>query len=72
MADAPDDVLQTLRRMVHDDPALQALLFGLTDGGEFAAAVQQLAADAGRELAQADLLQTIQDGRKAWSDRKLP
>lgn len=72
MADAPDNVLQALRRMVHDDPALQAQLFGLTDSGEFTAAVQQLAADSGCELAADDLLQAMRAGRQAWSDRKLP
>ncbi len=72
MTDTRDEIFQTLRQVVHDDPALQARLFGLVDANEFIAAVQQLAHAQGRALQAEEVRQAMRDGRKLWSDRKQP
>jgi hypothetical protein len=72
MADSTDYILALLRQAVHDDPTLQARLFALTDPAEFVAAVRRLALSPGHELAEADVLQAMRAGRKAWTDRTLP
>jgi CHASE3 domain sensor protein len=72
MADTSDEIFRTLRQVVHDDPALQARLFGLVDANEFIAAVQQLAQSQGRKLQEEEVRQAMRNGRKLWTDRKQP
>lgn len=71
MTTAQEDVLLTLRCMVHGDAALQAKLFALTDTREFVAALCQLAQQSGQVLAEQDVQQAMRTGRQAWADRKL-
>lgn len=72
MTDRRADIFPTLRQVVHDDPALQARLFALTDANAFIAAVQQLAQSQGCTLQAEDVRQAMRTGRKSWSDRKQP
>lgn len=70
MTDSGADSFPTLRQVVHDDPALQARLFGMIDANEFIAVVQQLAQSRGYTLQAEDVRQAMRTGRKSWSDRK--
>lgn len=57
---------------MHNDPALQARLFALTDTKEFIAAVRQLAQSLGHALAEEDVRQALYAGHKTWSERRQP
>ncbi|MDD5058022.1 MAG: hypothetical protein PHQ60_09120 [Sideroxydans sp.] len=72
MTDTNDEIFKTLRQVVHDDPALQARLFGMIDANEFIVAVQQLAQSQGLAPQAEEVRQALRDGRKLWSDRKQP
>lgn len=70
MAETNEAIFQALRQVVHDDPALQARLFGMIDANEFIVVVQELAQSQGRALQAEDVRQAMRAGRKSWSDRK--
>ncbi|MGR9014738.1 MAG: hypothetical protein ACU83U_13960 [Gammaproteobacteria bacterium] len=72
MINTTDHIIQTLRQVVHNDPALQARLFGLIDDNDFIAAVQCLAQSLNHTATQEDIQQACRSGRKAWIERTLP
>lgn len=72
MTDNSDEIFQTLRRIVHEDPVLSTRLFALTDADSFIAVVQQLAHSQGHALPAEEVRQAMRAGRKFWSDRKRP
>jgi hypothetical protein len=69
MSDISDPTFQALRQSIHDTPFLHERLFNLTDADDFIAAVQQLASIQGYDLKEADVRQTMHNGRKAWIER---
>lgn len=58
-----------LRQRVHEDHALQARLFELTDAKDFFEAVRALAEELGHTLEETDVIAAIRAGRRAWSSR---
>ena len=67
-----DAALAALRRRVHDDAALQARLFALTDTAAFVAAVRELARASGVTPDDEEIRQAMAAGRRAWIQRKRP
>lgn len=72
MTDMTDEILQALRLTVHNDPTLQARLFGLTDEHKFIAAALQVAQSLGYAVEEEAMRQAMRNGRKAWFERNLP
>lgn len=72
MTNTTDQIIQTLRQVVHNDPALQARLFDIIDGNDFIVAVQCLTQSLNHTVAQEDIQQACLSGRKAWINRTLP
>jgi hypothetical protein len=70
MADNHDELLLTLRRIVHSDPELQEHLFNIIDVNDFTAAVCAIQLASDHKLEHEVVLQAMRSGRKAWIERK--
>jgi len=64
--------LEQYRRLVLDDPALQAELDVVEDSQQLAELAARQASEHGIELGPAEVLQALQRARQSWLLRMLP